>query len=144
MFRFDCAVLSGTHVLVGARWKEGLSQRFRVEVFVAVAAGYLVSNLALYVACLVFRSHVRDLYGEAVASRAVVFLLINPVTVFYSTIYSESLFLLCIVAACHAAHRNRWPLAGLCGAGAALTYASSAGRVSTIVTARARLGPSLR
>ena len=38
MFRFDCAVLSGTHVLVGARWKEGLSQRFRVEVFVAVAA----------------------------------------------------------------------------------------------------------
>lgn len=38
MFRFECGVLAGSFSLVGARWSEGLSQRFRVEVFVAVPA----------------------------------------------------------------------------------------------------------
>ena len=38
MFRFDCGVLTGEHRLVGARWAEGLSERFRAEIFVAVPA----------------------------------------------------------------------------------------------------------
>lgn len=38
MFRFDCGVLAASHRLVGARWTEGLSERFRVEVFVVVPA----------------------------------------------------------------------------------------------------------
>ncbi len=38
MFKVECGVLQSGHRLVGARWSEGLSELFEVEVFVAVPA----------------------------------------------------------------------------------------------------------
>lgn len=81
----------------------------------AVLAGLLVSNLALLGAVIVFYRLVQDEWGAAVADRAVWYLLIFPTSLFGSTIYTESLFLLTAVGALYAARRGYWWPAGVLG-----------------------------
>ncbi|HUR57990.1 MAG TPA: glycosyltransferase family 39 protein, partial [Opitutaceae bacterium] len=59
--------------------------------------------------------------GARGADRAVLFFLIGPVSFFFATIYSEATFVFCAVASLLAARKQRWMLAGVCGALAALT-----------------------
>jgi|TARA_B100000809_G_scaffold257279_1_gene298561 hypothetical protein len=86
-----------------------------------VAAGYLVSNLACFAACVLLWMLARDLYGPVIAWNSVLFFLVGPVTFFFSTIYSESMFLLSVVALFYAAQQRRWAWAGLFGMFAALS-----------------------
>ncbi len=62
-----------------------------------------------------------DESGDGTADRAVWYLLIFPASFFGSAIYTESLFLLCGIAALFLARRMRWGGAGLMGFLAALT-----------------------
>jgi hypothetical protein len=85
-------------------------------------AGYLISNACLLGSCLVlWKLAARDTGRESVADRAVIFFLFNPVSFFYSTIYSESLFFLLMIGTAWFATERRWLAAGACGYLGALT-----------------------
>ncbi len=88
----------------------------------AKLAGYLVSNACLLGACVwLWRAAARETGDPRVATRSVVFLLAGPVSFFFSTLYSEPLFLLLVIGSLDSARRERWLFAGLLGALAALT-----------------------
>jgi len=83
--------------------------------------GFVISNVSLLVALGYLIALVRLDFDEDVAGRAVLYVLIFPTTVFFSAVYSESLFFATIVIAFYYARRGRWLGAGLAGAAATLT-----------------------
>ena len=88
-----------------------------------IIAGVLVSHAALLAGLVyVYRLAAAEL-SPAAARRAVTYLLVFPAAVFYSAVYTESLFLLVSVAAFYHARRRQWALAGLFAALALLTRA---------------------
>lgn len=84
-------------------------------------AGLIVSNGAFLLALLVFYHLVREHYGPGVAQRALVLFSVYPFAFYFSAMYTESLFLLAVVAAFYFGERRRWVLAGLCAAAASAT-----------------------
>jgi Gpi18-like mannosyltransferase len=76
----------------------------------------LVSNGCLVAAALLLKKLLRFDYDERVCRRAIVFLLFNPVSFFFSAAYTESMFLLLSIGALLAARQGRWLGSGLCGA----------------------------
>lgn len=87
----------------------------------AVVAGLLVCNGALLLASLLFYRLVSLANTEALAARALWYMLIFPTAFFGSAIYTESLFLLTAIGALFYARRGRWRLAALLAFGAGLT-----------------------
>src|SRR3989337_3968419 len=60
-------------------------------------------------------------HDREVARRSVFYLAIFPTSLFFQSIYSESLFLLLTIGCLYAARRNEFVLAGIAGALATLT-----------------------
>lgn len=87
---------------------------------VAVAA-LLVAHLAYLAALLLLYDLLAHDFGQALAYRTVILLLIFPVSLFFVAGYSEALALALVVAAVWAMRRERWWLAGLAGGLLALT-----------------------
>jgi hypothetical protein len=85
------------------------------------AAGLLIANGALLGAALLLYRLVVDEWGEAVADRAVWYMLIFPSSLFGSAIYSDSLFMLCAIAALLLARRGLWESAALVAFAAGLS-----------------------
>jgi len=84
-------------------------------------AGWLIAQVCcVLMLVLLFRLVLLD-YDQGVARRTTLFLLGSPLGFSFLLPYTESLLLLCIVGAFYAARQGRWWLAGLAGAGAALT-----------------------
>jgi hypothetical protein len=92
-----------------------------------LTAGFVVSNAALFGALVLLWKLAED---EATTNpqftagdglRAARLLAYGPVSLFFSLIYSEALFLFLTLATIYAARRQRWWTAGLLGLGAALT-----------------------
>jgi len=87
-----------------------------------VAAGLLISNIAfLGTLILLYRLIEAKFDSRATAGRAVFYLASFPTAFFFTTAYTESLFLLLSVAAADAAHGRRWGWAAVCGALCAAT-----------------------
>jgi len=86
-----------------------------------VAAGVLVSNVALLVALTLFRLLVRDEMDEQAATVSLWALLAFPTSLFFSAVYSESLALALTLGAFLAARQRRWGWLALCGFFGALT-----------------------
>ncbi|PYP30229.1 MAG: hypothetical protein DMD49_11055 [Gemmatimonadetes bacterium] len=86
-----------------------------------LAAGLVISNLALFGALVYLARSVMLDHNGKTATRACVYLLVFPTAVFLSVVYAESLFLLLAVAAMYHARRREWLLAGTLAALAALT-----------------------
>jgi hypothetical protein len=84
-------------------------------------ASYLVSLLAFFGALLFFCKLVTLEFGAAVARDATLLLAIFPASFYFSSPYSESLFLLCSVGAFYAGRTGRWGWAGAAGACATAT-----------------------
>ncbi|HEY1792098.1 MAG TPA: mannosyltransferase family protein [Opitutaceae bacterium] len=85
-------------------------------------AGQLVSLAGLWCACiLLWKTVMAEIHDERVAILSVSFLLFSPVSFFYSSPYSESLFLALSIGCLHYMRGGRWWLAGFLGALAALT-----------------------
>lgn len=85
-----------------------------------LAAGVIVSNLALLLAAVLLARLVAIDLGPRAAAASVVLLLIFPTTVVLSAVYAESLFLACATAALYFARTERWALAAIAGSAAAL------------------------
>lgn len=85
-------------------------------------AGYLVSLGCLWGACVwLWRAVAREWRDPHLATISVTFLLLGPVSFFFSTVYSEALFLLLVIGCVTFAREKRWWLAGALGALAACT-----------------------
>ncbi len=91
---------------------------FELNYFVA---GLIVSNLALLGALFYLFALVKQEFNRTVAYRTVLFVVIFPLAFFYNTFYTESLFLLTLVASFYHARRNQWWAVGLWGFAAATT-----------------------
>ncbi len=87
----------------------------------APVLGMLISNLALLGTLVLLYVLAKEIAGEKVAHRTLLYLCIFPTEFFFFSAYNESLFLLFTVAAFLALRKQRWWLAGLCGFLAALT-----------------------
>lgn len=86
-----------------------------------VAIGVLISNLALLAATIFLQALVRLDFGPVVAWNVRWLIWLSPVSIFFSGIYTESLFLLFSVLAVYCARRQQWLAAGLAGFIAGLT-----------------------
>jgi Mannosyltransferase (PIG-V) len=82
----------------------------------------IVISLVCYAGCvwLLYRL-VRQDFDDALASRAVIYLAIGPLSFFLQAVYTESLFLLLTLACFVFAREGRWRLAGVLGLLATLT-----------------------
>lgn len=87
----------------------------------SVIAGFLITNISLFIACYLLYRMVQEDYDEELARNSVFTLLFFPTAVFFSTIYSESLLLVFALAGFYFARQKRWLWAGFFGACAALT-----------------------
>jgi hypothetical protein len=82
----------------------------------------LLASLALFAVALYVLHRLCELeIGRDAATLTCALLAFFPMALFYGSIYSESAFLACSVAAVWFARIDRWALAGLLGAGAAAT-----------------------
>ena len=84
-------------------------------------SGLLISNLAFLFGAYVLHKLVSHQSGSETADRAVLFMFLFPTAFIFSAVFSESLFVLCMISAFYFANRNRWFLAGLFGGLVALT-----------------------
>ncbi len=83
--------------------------------------GYVISNLAFAGALILLYRLVRLDFDLQVARRALWALALFPTALFFTAVYTESLFLMLVVGALLAARQGHWLAAGLVGALAALT-----------------------
>ena len=88
-----------------------------------VLASRLVSLLALLFALFFFYQVVDGYAGEAVAKRALIYIVIFPSGFFLFASYTESLFLLLVLASFFCSRKQKWLIASLLGILAALTRA---------------------
>ena len=93
----------------------GLTELLRLEPTSGALAvsGLIVSNLAFLAAVALFALLASELLEIRSAQTAVLLLVVSPFGLFFDAVYTESLFLLQIVAALLLARRGRWVLAGL-------------------------------
>ena len=102
-------LVRGLHTVFGAKTHASI-----------LFAGILVSNLALVGALCYLYLLTRMEFDEAVAARAVLYVLVFPMTLFFSAVYSESVFLAVAIASFYHARKEQWLRAGLFTALAAL------------------------
>jgi hypothetical protein len=86
-----------------------------------LAAAYLVSHLAAFGSMALLYFLTASEWGERVARRTVLYLAVFPTSFFLLAPYSESLYLVLVLACLWGARRKRWAVAGLAGAAAAAT-----------------------
>jgi hypothetical protein len=86
-----------------------------------LTAGLIISNTASFFAMLYLYKLVEHQYNRHVAQRAVFYVSIFPTAIFFSAVYSESLFLCLTVASFYYVRERRWVTAGVFGFFAALT-----------------------
>ena len=86
-----------------------------------ILCGLIVANAALLIGLYFLTKLVQLDFGQRVASRTVLMVLIFPTTLFFSAVYTESLFLATTVASFYYARVNRWWLAGALAGCSALT-----------------------
>jgi hypothetical protein len=109
-----------------------------------LAAGIVISNLALFVALVyLVRLVAIDHQGTAAPGRAALYLLAFPTSVFLSVVYAESLLIAFSVGAVYHARRGEWLAAAALGMLAALAkpYFGAAIAVPIAIEAFQRSGP---
>ena len=86
-----------------------------------LVAGLIIANTALFFALLYLYKLVEHEFDRGVARRAIFYISIFPTAVFFSAVYTESLFLMLTVASFYYMRERRWWLAGIIGLFAAMT-----------------------
>lgn len=84
-------------------------------------SGLVIANLSFLLALVLFYQLVREWSDSQTARRALLYLALFPTSVFFSAGYTESVFLLFVLAAFQAARRGKWPIAAAAAGLAALT-----------------------
>jgi hypothetical protein len=86
-----------------------------------LVAGLIVSNAASFLGLLYLYKLVEHEYNRHVAQRTIFYVSIFPTAIFFSAVYSESLFFFLTVASFYYVRERQWLMAGVFGFFAALT-----------------------
>jgi hypothetical protein len=86
-----------------------------------LVAGMLISNACFFFGLLYLYKLLEHEYDRAVARRAIFYVSIFPTAVFFSAVYTESLFFMLTVASFYYMRAHLWWVAGIFGFFAALT-----------------------
>lgn len=78
-----------------------------------IIAGLFVSNLSFFVFLLFFYSLIKHKFNQKIAWLSILGILTFPTSFYFGAIYTESTFLLLVVASFYFAGRKNWFLAGL-------------------------------
>ena len=89
--------------------------------FSPIFSGFLVSFLSLAIALYFLSKLIKENYNKEISNRSLILLLLFPTAVFFSLIYTESLFLALIVAFFYYAQKKNWLVAAIIGFFACLT-----------------------
>jgi len=84
-------------------------------------AGFIISNAALLLAAVFLYKLARLDFTGSVPSKAVLYMLVFPASLFFSVFYSEGLFLFLTVSSFYYARKGQWAAASALGFFAALT-----------------------
>lgn len=84
-------------------------------------SGLWVSNIAFLIALVYLYAIAKHEFDDEVAGRTVFYLASAPAAFFFSTAYSESIFLLFLAASMYYAIQKKWLLAGIAGGLASAT-----------------------
>lgn len=87
-------------------------------------AGIVVSLACFTTLCVLLYKLAARQFGARIGFATVAFLCVFPTSLFLQAVYTESLFLLLIVACFYFSHRGTWVVAGLCGLLATATHVS--------------------
>lgn len=83
-------------------------------------AGLLISNLSFLIALVLLWALIEFKFDRTVATKTIILMAFNPYSLFFSSVYTESLFLALVVGAFFLAERSQWVpaflLAGLAAA----------------------------
>lgn len=77
----------------------------------ATVSGVIISNLALFGACLLLFGLAKRVYDEPTAWRALILLMLSPVNIFLSSLYTEAPFLLLTLGVFYLLETRRFALA---------------------------------
>jgi hypothetical protein len=83
--------------------------------------GFIVSNVSLIIAGIYLYKLVELDFGDSTASKTVFFMMVSPVSFFFSIFFSEGLFLSLAIASFYYARKNQWLVASILGFFLALT-----------------------
>ncbi|HKE36202.1 MAG TPA: mannosyltransferase family protein, partial [Candidatus Baltobacteraceae bacterium] len=86
-----------------------------------LVAGLLISNAAFFFGLLFLYKLLEHEYDRPTARRAIFYVSVFPTAVFFSAVYSESLFFMLTVASFYYMRAHRWWMAGVIGFFAALS-----------------------
>ncbi len=98
-----------------------LAMPFGSSPFTYNLVGLIVSNLAAFAAALYLYALTTREFNQAIATRAVYYLILFPMGFYLFAVYPESLFLALVIASVYYARLRRWWLAGILGGLASLT-----------------------
>ena len=88
-----------------------------------IAAGLLLSSAAALVCFILLYQLVAEMYDVRAAKRAVLFFGLFPTAFYLFAVYTDALFLACMLGSFWFMRRGRWGSAGILGACAAMTRA---------------------
>lgn len=83
--------------------------------------GIIISNISSLIACIYLYQLTTMEFNSIVAQRAVLYMLIYPMSFYLSAVYSEGLFLMLSIGCIFYARQRSWLLCGIFGGLAALT-----------------------
>lgn len=86
-----------------------------------IFSGLFISHLTFLMALFLFYQLVRLDFSQHIAKRSLLYLLLFPTAFYFGSVYTESLFLMMILASFYTARKKQWLLAGLFGALASAT-----------------------
>ena len=92
-----------------------------VDIESGAIVGFVISNVALFVALLYLSALIARDFSLTLARRVVLYLLVFPTTLFLSSVYAEPVFLAAAVASIYHARAGEWARSGIAGVLAALT-----------------------
>jgi Gpi18-like mannosyltransferase len=99
---------------------------FGVSTHNAIIAGLFISTIFAIIGAIFFYKLVKKEFNSLVAQRSTLYLLLFPMSFYYSAVYTEGLFIGLSIACFYFIRQHRWWLAGLLGACAALTRSPGA------------------
>ena len=91
------------------------------EYYCSTLNGLIISNIALLASVHVLFDLTKHYVGKSTAWRSVLLLMLSPISIFRSGVYTESLFLLLSLCVFYALHRKRFHLAVLAASLACVT-----------------------
>ena len=90
-----------------------------INVFVA---GIIISNISLLLATIIIYRFITNLFSKDIANKTIILLLLNPFSIFFSAMYTESLFLLFTVVTFYNFFKKRWFITSIFASLAGLTH----------------------